>query len=71
MIRPVGSQDLVFRWLEVSIGAIKKIVPKSCGEIFKLKKLMKLKIKVGKIVSMVIKVEEKHQRSPPYFELQK
>ncbi|KAJ7826613.1 hypothetical protein B0H14DRAFT_2595768 [Mycena olivaceomarginata] len=50
MVRPVGSQDLVFRWLEVSIEAIKKIMPKSCGEIFKLKKLVKLKTKVGEIV---------------------
>jgi hypothetical protein len=69
MFRPVGS--LVFRWLEVSIRAIKKIVPKNCEEIFKLKKLVKLETKVSEIVSMVIKAEEKHQRSPIYFELQK
>jgi hypothetical protein len=55
----------------VSSEAIKKLVPKSCGEIFELKKLVKLKTKVGEIVSTVIKVEEKHQRSPPYFELRK
>jgi hypothetical protein len=49
----------------------KKNCAQNCGEIFKLKKLVKLETKVGEIVSTVIKVEEKHQRSPPYFELQK
>jgi hypothetical protein len=46
-------------------------VPKHCGEIFKLKKLVKLETKVGEIVNLEIKVGEKHERSLPYFELQK
>jgi hypothetical protein len=41
------------------------------GKFFKLKKLVKLETKVGEIVNPDIKVGEKHQRSPPYFELQK
>ena len=49
----------------------KKKLPKSCGEIFKLKKLVKFETKVGEIVGPVIKVGENHEISPPYFGLQK
>jgi hypothetical protein len=46
-------------------------VPKNCGEIFELKKLVKSETKVGEIVNLEIKVGEKHERSSPYSELQK
>jgi hypothetical protein len=66
-----GSRSAVFISLGNLLSNEKKIDPKSCGEVFELKKLVKLETKVGEIVSQVIKVGEKHERSPPYFELQK
>jgi hypothetical protein len=41
------------------------------GKFFKLKKLVNLETKVGEVVNPETKVGEKHERSPPYFELQK
>jgi hypothetical protein len=64
-------KSAIFTSLGSLLSNEKKIDPKSCGEIFELKKLVKSETKVGEIVSLVIKVGEKHGRSPLYFELQK